>query len=158
MLKILPKKERPGTGISSFRVREDHDPMNQQQLVERARQLKENAYSPYSNFRVGAALLMKDGTVIDGVNVENVSFGATNCAERTAIFTAVAQGYKKGDFEAVAVSGDTVDFLPPCSICRQVLVEFGDPDFKVLLTNGNADVKEVTLEELVPFAFTELEM
>lgn len=158
MLKILPKKERPGTGISSFLVREDNDPMNQQQLVERARQVKENAYSPYSNFRVGAALLMKDGTVIDGVNVENVSFGATNCAERTAIFTAVAQGYKKGDFEAVAVSGDTVDFLPPCSICRQVLVEFGDPDFKVLLTNGNADVKEVTLEELVPLAFTELEM
>ena len=101
---------------------------------------------------------MKDGTVIDGVNVENVSFGATNCAERTAIFTAVAKGYKKGDFEAVAVSGDTEDFLPPCSICRQVMVEFGDPDFKVLLTNGNADVKEVTLGELVPLAFTDLDM
>ncbi|WP_312048622.1 cytidine deaminase [Exiguobacterium profundum] len=132
--------------------------MNQQQLVERARQLKDNAYSPYSKFRVGAALLMKDGTVIDGVNVENVSFGATNCAERTAIFTAVAKGYKKGDFEAVAVSGDTENFLPPCSICRQVMVEFGDPDFKVLLTNGNADVKEVTLGELVPLAFTDLDM
>lgn len=132
--------------------------MNKEQLVEQARKMKANAYKPYSNFAVGAALLLEDDTVIGGVNVENVSFGATNCAERTAIFTAIAQGYKKGDFKAIAVSGDTDDFLSPCSICRQVLVEFCSPDMPVYLTNGNEEILELTLEQLVPYAFTKLEM
>ena len=80
--------------------------MNKEQLMESARKMKEKAYVPYSKFPVGVALLLKDGTVINGVNVENVSLGATNCAERTAIFTAIANGYKKGDFQAIAVAGD----------------------------------------------------
>jgi cytidine deaminase len=132
--------------------------MNKEQLMERARKTLENAYAPYSKFPVGAALLIKDGTVINGVNVENVSFGATNCAERTAIFTAIANGYKKGDFQAIAVAGDTEDFLPPCSICRQVLAEFCSPEMPVYLTNGKKEILEVTLRELLPYAFTELEM
>lgn len=132
--------------------------MNKELLMERARENKKNAYMPYSKFPVGAALLLKDGTVIDGVNVENVSFGATNCAERTAIFTAVAKGYKKGDFQAIAIAGDTADYLPPCSICRQVLAEFCSPDMPVYLTNEKKEILELTLKELLPYAFTDLEM
>lgn len=134
------------------------DIMNKEQLVESARKMKANAYAPYSKFPVGAALLLKDGTVLNGVNVENVSFGATNCAERTAIFTAIAKGYKKGDFQAIAVSGDTVDFLPPCSICRQVMAEFCSPDMPVYLTNEKEEILELKLIDLLPYAFTELEM
>ncbi len=134
------------------------DKLNKEQLVESARKVKDNAYAPYSKFSVGAALLLKDSKVINGVNVENVSFGATNCAERTAIFTAIANGYKKGDFQAIAVAGDTVDFLPPCSICRQVLAEFCLPDMAVYLTNDKKEILELTLKDLLPYAFTDLEM
>ncbi|MGA5690825.1 cytidine deaminase [Cytobacillus pseudoceanisediminis] len=132
--------------------------MNKEQLMESALSMRERAYAPYSNFPVGAALLLKDGTVINGVNVENVSLGATNCAERTAIFTAVANGYKKGDFQAIAVAGDTADFLPPCSICRQVLAEFCLPEMPVYLTNEKKEILELTLKDLLPYAFTDLEM
>ncbi|MBM6619124.1 cytidine deaminase [Bacillus suaedaesalsae] len=132
--------------------------MNKELLMQSARQMKERAYVPYSKFPVGAAILLADGSVINGVNVENVSLGATNCAERTAIFTAVASGYKKGDFRAIAVAGDTKDFLPPCSICRQVLAEFCLPDMPVYLTNDKNDILELTLKELLPYAFTDLEM
>ncbi|USK39564.1 cytidine deaminase [Cytobacillus firmus] len=132
--------------------------MNKEQLMESARSMKERAYAPYSKFPVGAALLLKDGIVINGVNVENVSLGATNCAERTAIFTAIANGYKKGDLQAIAVAGDTADFLPPCSICRQVLAEFCMPDMPVYLTNEKQEILELTLKDLLPYAFTDLEM
>lgn len=132
--------------------------MNKEQLMESARKMKDKAYIPYSKFPVGAALLLSDNTVINGVNVENVSLGATNCAERTAIFTAIANGYKKGDFKAIAVAGDTVDFLPPCSICRQVLAEFCLPDMPVYLTNEKEEILELTLKDLLPYAFTDLEM
>lgn len=87
------------------------DITNKELLMESARKMKAKAYVPYSKFPVGVALLLKDGAVINGVNVENVSLGATNCAERTAIFTAISNGYQKGDFQAIAVAGDTVDFL-----------------------------------------------
>ncbi|WNS46070.1 cytidine deaminase [Paenibacillus sp. MMS20-IR301] len=132
--------------------------MNKEQLMEQARAVKHAAYAPYSKFPVGAAILLKDGTVITGVNVENVSFGATNCAERTAFFTAVARGYAKGDFQAIAVAGDTEDFLPPCSICRQVMAEFCYPDMPVYLTNNKQDILELKLRELLPYAFTDLDM
>lgn len=132
--------------------------VNKETLLESARAVKSNAYMPYSKFPVGAALLLKDGSIINGVNVENVSFGATNCAERTAIFTAITKGYQKGDFQAIAISGATEDYLPPCSICRQVLVEFCTPDMPVYLTNAKKECKELTLKELVPYAFTELDM
>lgn len=132
--------------------------MNREQLVERAREIKERAYSPYSKFPVGSAILMKDGRVFTGVNVENVSFGATNCAERTAIFTAITEGYKKGDFAEIAVNGNTEDFLPPCSVCRQVMAEFFEPDMPVHLTNDKNEIRTLALKELLPFAFTDLEM
>lgn len=132
--------------------------MNKELLMERARKMKEKAYVPYSKFPVGVALLLKDGAVINGVNVENVSLGATNCAERTAIFTAISNGYKKGEFQAIAVAGDTVDFLPPCSICRQVLAEFCSPDMPVYLTNEKKNILELSLKDLLPYAFTYLEM
>ncbi|MCM3707061.1 MULTISPECIES: cytidine deaminase [Cytobacillus] len=132
--------------------------MNKEKLMESARSIKERAYAPYSKFPVGAALLLKDGTVINGVKVENVSLGATNCAERTAIFTAIANGYIKSDFQAIGVAGDTADFLPPCSICRQVLAEFCLPDMPVYLTNEKKEILELTLKDLLPYAFTDLEM
>lgn len=132
--------------------------MNKEQLMESARKMKEAAYVPYSKFPVGVALLLKDGNVINGVNVENVSLGATNCAERTAIFTAITNGYRKGDFQAIAVAGDTVDFLPPCSICRQVLAEFCLPEMPVYLTNEKNEILELILKDLLPYAFTDLEM
>lgn len=132
--------------------------MNKELLMESARKMKAKAYVPYSKFPVGVALLLKDGAVINGVNVENVSLGATNCAERTAIFTAISSGYKKGELQAIAVAGDTVDFLPPCSICRQVLAEFCSPDMPVYLTNEKKNILELTLKDLLPYAFTDLEM
>ena len=132
--------------------------MNKELLMESARKMKAKAYVPYSKFPVGVALLLKDGAVINGVNVENVSLGATNCAERTAIFTAISSGYKKGELQAIAVAGDTVDFLPPCSICRQVLAEFCSPEMPVYLTNEKKDILELTLKDLLPYAFTDLEM
>ncbi|WP_162551261.1 cytidine deaminase [Paenibacillus tepidiphilus] len=132
--------------------------MNKEQLMECARKVKKAAYAPYSKFPVGAALLLKDGKVISGVNVENVSFGATNCAERTAFFTAIASGYVKGDFQAIAVAGDTEDFLPPCSICRQVMAEFCLPDMPVYLTNDKQEILELKLKDLLPYAFTDLDM
>lgn len=132
--------------------------MLKEELMDYAKKALKNAYSPYSNFPVGSALLLKDGSVITGVNVENVSFGVTNCAERTAIFTAVTNGYKKGDIKAIAVAGETDDFLPPCNVCRQVMVEFCSPDTPVYLLNGNNDILSLTLQDLVPYSFTNLDM
>ncbi|MBG9984741.1 cytidine deaminase [Aerococcaceae bacterium DSM 111022] len=128
------------------------------ELVEVAKKNCENAYAPYSNFPVGAALLLADDTIIDGINIENVSFGATNCAERTALFTAVTQGYKAGDFKAIAVAGETEEFLPPCSICRQVMIEFCDKSMPVILTRQDGETKTVTLDDLVPFAFDSMDI
>ena len=131
---------------------------SKESLIERARQLLSKAYAPYSHFPVGAVLLMDDGQIIEGVNVENVSFGATNCAERTAIFTAVTQGYGPKSIQAIAVAGDTEDFLPPCCICRQVLVEFCRPDVPVYLTRRDGQIYETTVRQIVPLAFESLKM
>lgn len=122
-------------------------------LAEEAKKIKEKAYVPYSHFPVGAAVLYNDGKVISGVNVENVSFGATNCAERTALFTGITQGYGKHDVAAIAVAANTEDYITPCSICRQVMVELCESETPVFLTNGKGDIKRVTVSELVPFAF-----
>ena len=123
-------------------------------LIELAKQASENSYSPYSKFKVGAALLCKDGTVFLGCNVENVSFGATNCAERTAIFAAIINGHR--DFSKIAVvgisDGKINNFTPPCGICRQVLSEFCKGDFEIILTDKNG-IKKLSLSELLPFPF-----
>ncbi|MCR8968623.1 cytidine deaminase [Facklamia sp. 7083-14-GEN3] len=127
-------------------------------LMEQAREAVKRAYCPYSDFPVGAALRTKDGKVYTGVNIENVSFGATNCAERSAIFTAVSEGYRPGFIEAIAVAGDTENFLMPCSICRQVLVEMAEPDTPVFLTRKDQSIYQTTVSELVPMAFQSLDM
>lgn len=125
-------------------------------LVADAKNIKTKAYVPYSHFPVGAAILYKNGDVITGVNVENVSFGATNCAERTALFTGVTKGYGKEDVVAIAVSANMEGYITPCSICRQVMVELCDADTPVFLTNRKDEVKRVTIDELVPYAFDSL--
>lgn len=121
-------------------------------LLNAARDQRAFAYVPYSHFRVGAALLAKSGVIYRGSNVENASFGATNCAERSAFFAAVSAGERA--FTAIAIAGDTKEFLPPCGICRQVMLEFCDPDtFLVLLTNQGGEVRTLTLAELLPYSF-----
>lgn len=129
--------------------------MEYRELIAAAVKAKESAYAPYSKFRVGAALLTKGGKIYTGCNIENVSFSATNCAERTAVFKAVSEGEK--EFEAIVVNGDNNDYLPPCGICRQVLAEFCDLDtFVVILANSEHDYRVTTLGELLPAAFLKL--
>lgn len=132
--------------------------MTKEQLLDAAREVLPQAYVPYSHFPVASAVLYRDGRVVTGVNVENASFGATNCAERTAIFAGVTLGYRPGDIEAVAVVGKTEGFLPPCCVCRQVLLEFCDPTTPVYLTNQAGDIMTLTVAELAPYAFTTLNM
>ena len=117
---------------------------------------KEHAYAPYSNFRVGAALLTKDGKIYQGCNIENAGYTPTNCAERTAFFKAVYEGER--NFEAIAVNGDADDYLYPCGVCRQVMAEFCAPDFKVFVSKKNGEYLEFTLAEILPGAFTSTEL
>ena len=130
--------------------------MTKQELCALAIKSMGNAYSPYSNYRVGAALLCGNGKVYTGCNIENASYGATVCAERTAIFKAVSDGER--DFSMLAVAGGTdkeiSDKFLPCGICRQVMAEFCKPDFTVLVVTGENSYKEFTLSELLPNAFS----
>ena len=126
--------------------------MNAQQLIELAKQARERAYVPYSNFAVGAALLTKDGKVYSGCNIENASYGLCNCAERTAIFKAISEGEK--DFEMLAVICGSHRPCSPCGACRQVIAEFCRKDMKVVLANMKGDTLETTVEELLPGFFT----
>ena len=125
-----------------------------QKLMDCAIKARENAYSPYSHFAVGAALLCEDGTLFEGCNIENASYGLTNCAERTAIFKAVSEGHTK--FKALAVVADTEGPCAPCGACRQVVAEFKIPI--ILMGNLMGNVKIVTIEELLPFSFSESEL
>lgn len=115
--------------------------------------LLDNSYAPYSNFRVASVIKMKDGKYISGVNVENASYGAAICSERNAITTAIAMGYKKGDFGDIyiMVSGDKLSM--PCFVCRQVMLEFFDKDSKVILMGRNGEREEHTVAELCPYPF-----
>jgi cytidine deaminase len=128
--------------------------MTDLELMQLAVEAREMAYAPYSHFRVGAALLGKSGKVYKGCNVENAAYSPTNCAERTAVFKAVSEGER--EFVAIAIVGgmdETIaDFCAPCGVCRQVLAEFCDKNFRLVL--GNPDnVKVYTFEEILPFAF-----
>lgn len=126
--------------------------MNKEQLLAQSKVARENAYVPYSKFKVGAALLAKDGTVYEGCNIENASYGLTNCAERTAIFKAVSENVR--EFAAIAIVADTEGPCSPCGACRQVIAEFCAPTMPVYLTNLKGDVVETTVEQLLPGAFT----
>lgn len=118
---------------------------------------KANSYSPYSRFAVGAAIKMNDGNYIQGSNIENASFGATNCAERSALFAAYSQGYKKEDIVALAVTSNMDNPVSPCCICRQVMLELLTLDCPVYMI-GKDKVIETTVSDLVPFQFTEDEL
>ena len=117
--------------------------------------LLDKAYAPYSKFHVSAIIEMKDGKYIPGVNVENASYGATICAERNAITTAISMGYKKGDFKDIyiMVSGEKLSM--PCFMCRQVISEFFDTDSKVILMGKNGDVCEYLVSEVCPYPFSD---
>ena len=126
-------------------------------LMEEARRAREAAYAPYSGFHVGAALLCEDGSVYTGCNVENASYGAANCAERTAFFKAVSEG--KRNFRAIAVVGGEKDAAhlepcPPCGICRQVMQEFCGEEFVIVLGNDGVDYETHTLGEIFPLPFS----
>lgn len=125
-------------------------------LIEAALKAREMAYAPYSHYCVGAALLTEDGEIYQGGNIENASYGATNCAERTAVFKAVSEGKHK--FAAIAIAGglagqEPVDYAYPCGICRQVLKEFAQGNLIVIVAKSLDDYREYTLDELLPCGF-----
>ncbi len=129
--------------------------MNKKDLVMLAKDAMKNSYAPYSNYNVGAALLTKNGNIYKGCNIENASYSVTNCAERTAIFSAIANGEK--EFTAICVvggkNGEITDYAMPCGVCRQALAEFCDADFKVYVGISEDEIKEFTLGELLPYSF-----
>lgn len=122
-------------------------------LLTQARAAREHAYAPYSKFPVGAALLTHGGRRFSGCNVENASYGLCNCAERTALFAAIAAGCKAGDFAALAVIADAPAPVSPCGACRQVLSELCDPEMPVLMANLAGDTTQTTVEWLLPGSF-----
>ncbi len=124
--------------------------MTDRQLAELALEARKNAYTPYSNFNVGAALLCTDGTVFTGCNVENAAFGSTICAERTALVKAVSEGQRT--FATIAVAGSGDDFCWPCGSCRQMLYEFA-PNLRVLAVRPDGQFEVSTLDALLPRAF-----
>ena len=127
-------------------------------LYNEAKDVLKNSYSDYSKFKVAAVIRMKDGTLIKGVNIENASFGLTNCAERTALYTAYTAGYRKDDIEELLLTTEQDTFISPCGACRQVMRELINEDTKIHFTNNKGDVKTVLNKELLPFAFTEKDL
>ena len=126
--------------------------MEANKLMDEAKKAREKAYVPYSKFKVGAALLTKDGKVYHGCNIENAAYSMCNCAERTALFSAYAVADK--EFEALAVVADTERPCSPCGACRQVIAELCPKDMVIYLTNLKGDVQELTVEQLLPGAFS----
>lgn len=128
--------------------------MDYKTLMQKAQQARKFSYTPYSHFKVGAALLTKSGKVYTGCNIENAAYTPTNCAERTAIFKAVSEG--ETEFEAIAIvggrEGETAPFCAPCGVCRQVIAEFCDEDFKIIL-GSEENFSVHTLSSLLPYSF-----
>ena len=131
--------------------------MDNQQLITLALKARDKAYAPYSHFAVGAAVLTKGGLVYTGCNIENASYGATNCAERTAIFKAVSEGHK--EFAKIAIVGgkkgeEITEYAYPCGVCRQVIAEFCDPaKMQIIVAKSETEYIEKTLDELLPLSF-----
>lgn len=133
--------------------------MTKQELVKKAYEAQKFSYSPYSGFQVGAALLTKNGKLYTGCNIENAAFSPTNCAERTAFFKAVSEG--ETEFEAIAIVGNKKDaakeewsFCTPCGVCRQVMLEFVNPEEFLIISGKGEEIKEFTLKELLPESFS----
>ena len=122
-------------------------------MKEKLLELLNNSYSPYSNFKVASIVLMKDGTEFKGVNVENASYGACNCAERSAIYSAISNGYKKYDFDKLYIMCKSNEIGTPCFICRQVISELFESDKKIICMNPKGDSKIFTVEDLCPYPF-----
>ncbi|WP_139904073.1 cytidine deaminase [Clostridium thermarum] len=131
--------------------------MNHETLIKEALKARQMAYTPYSNFNVGAAVLTEDGKVYTGCNIENASFGATNCAERTAIFKAVSEGSRT--ITAIAIVGDLNSYTYPCGICRQVFLEFAkDENIEIILAKNEKDYVVERLKDIIPGAFTKKDL
>lgn len=132
----------------------------EKQLIETAVKAREMAYAPYSHYKVGAALLAKSGKIYTGCNVENASFTPTNCAERTAFFKAISEGDREFEMIAIVAGKDGEELsknCTPCGVCRQVMTEFCDKDFKIILGTPD-DFKVLTLEEIMPYSFSATEL
>lgn len=127
-------------------------------LVNAAIKGRENAFTPYSNFKVGAAVLLENGAIIDGCNIENASYGLCNCAERTALFKAYSMGYKKEDIKALAVVADTDRPTSPCGACRQVMSELMRQETPIYMANLKGDVMILSVKELLPYSFSESDL
>ena len=126
--------------------------MDVQLLLEEAKKARLHAYVPYSKFAVGAALLTKNGNIYHGCNIENAAYSVCNCAERTALFNAMSEGDK--EFQTLVVVADTERPVPPCGACRQVISELCPKDMKVILSNLKGYTREITVEKLLPEAFS----
>jgi cytidine deaminase len=126
--------------------------MDLKHLMEEAKLARTKAYTPYSKFPVGAALLTKDGKIYRGCNIENAAYTVGNCAERTALYKAISEG--DTEFAALVVTADTERPVPPCGACRQVISELCPKGMPIVLTNLKGDIKKVTVEELLPGAFS----
>ena len=130
--------------------------MDNKELIRQALEAREMAYAPYSGFKVGAALLTKEGKVYKGCNIENAGYTPTNCAERTAFFKAVSEGER--EFSAIAIVGGKgdlpTDYAYPCGVCRQVMMEFCDEAFEIIVARDKSDYKVFTLAELFPGSFS----
>ena len=124
------------------------------ELIDLAVEVSQQADVPYSHFPIGAVLLTKDGEIYTGVNIENASFGLTNCGERTAIFKAVSEGAR--DFKELIIYGQTEKPISPCGACRQVMAEFFEPDLPVTLVSKDKSTVVMTVKELLPYSFTDL--
>jgi cytidine deaminase len=128
--------------------------MEDEELLNEAKSALALSYSPYSTFKVGAALATKSGEVYLGTNIENASYGLSMCAERNAIYNAYCHGAEYDDIEAIAIIGDTKEPISPCGACRQVMSELMPKDARVILGNVAGDIKVFTIEELLPYSFT----
>lgn len=124
-------------------------------MKEKLQKLLDNSYAKYSNYKVSAILVTKDGKEFYGVNIENASYGATICAERSAIFSAISNGYKKDDFAILYEMNSSQDIGSPCMLCRQVFVEFFNPNMEIVSMNINGDEKRYFVSDLCPYPFTE---
>lgn len=123
-------------------------------MKERLKELLKYSYSPYSNFRVASVVVMKDGEEFNGVNVENASYGASICAERSAILSAISNGYKKYDFERIYVMCDSEKISTSCFLCRQVICELFEQDKEVVFMNNKGDELRLTVKDICPYPFS----
>lgn len=128
--------------------------MKKEELIQHAFEAMKNAYAPYSNYHVGACILITDGKIFYGANIENASYGATNCAERSAVFAAYSNGYRRDTIAALAIVTDGGRVGAPCGICRQVLSELLNQDTPIYLSNGKEE-KDTNIAELLPMQFSQ---